>query len=95
VNSDEIRVVNNVAESRFEAIVDGRESVLTYRLRGDEIVFIHTEVSPELKGRGVGGRLARAGLEHAKANDLKVVASCSFVASYVERHPEYKSLVRN
>ena len=94
MKGDDIQIVNNAQENRFEANVDGHESVLEYRLRGDEIVFVHTEVAPELEGRGVGGRLARAGLEHAKANGLAVVPRCSFVASYIERHPEYQSLVR-
>jgi predicted GNAT family acetyltransferase len=95
VEANEVKVVNNSGESRFEANVDGHESVLEYRESNGEIVFLHTEVAPELEGRGVGSRLARAGLEHAKANGLGVVPRCSFVAKYIERHPEYGVLVRD
>ena len=68
--------------------------MLTYNQQGDTIYFIHTEVPPALEGKGVGGELAKAGLDYARANNLKVVARCPFVASYVKRHPEYGDLVQ-
>ena len=46
-----------------------------------------------LEGRGIGGALAKAGLEFARANHLQVVPLCPFVRSYIERKPEYQPLV--
>lgn len=66
---------------------------LAQRVAGAVITFVHTEVPSELEGRGVGGELVRSGLEYARSNALRVVPQCSFVASYLKRHPEYTDLV--
>lgn len=88
-------VSNNEAASRFESSVDGYTAFLNYKLRGTLLALIHTEVPPELEGRGVGSALARFALEFAKERGLKVLPSCPFVAAYIERHPEYAELVRS
>lgn len=92
--ADEVAVRNNEAEGRFEAGSDGPVAVLEYQLSGDDLVLTHTEVAPELEGQGLAGKLARAALEHARERGLKVVPMCSFVATYIRRHPEYEPLVR-
>ncbi len=89
------QVVNNEEAHRFEASGEGKTAMLTYRLHPGEIVLIHTEVPPELGGRGLGGRLAHAALEFARARGARVVAKCEFVREYVKRHPEYADLLRN
>jgi predicted GNAT family acetyltransferase len=87
-------VNNNAAKNRFEACVEGHTAFLNYERRGNDLVLIHTEVPPELEGRGLGGHLARAALDHARAEHLHVVPRCSFVAVWVKRHPEYSDVVR-
>ncbi|HET9982204.1 MAG TPA: GNAT family N-acetyltransferase [Longimicrobiales bacterium] len=79
---------------RFEARVDGAVAFTAYRRQGeDTVVFTHTEVPSAAEGKGVGSRLARTALEWARAQGLRVVAECPFVASYIRRHPEYAELV--
>jgi hypothetical protein len=90
----DIRVVDNPDENQFEAHVDGYVALVSYLRRGDTIFFTHTEVPKELEGRGIGSLLARAVLERARSEQWKVVARCPFIAKYVERHPEYQSLLR-
>lgn len=87
-----VSVRHNPGASRFEARVAGQVAVLDYILKGDRILFTHTGVPPELEGRGIGSALARAGLEHARAAGLQVVPLCSFVATYIKRHPEEAEL---
>lgn len=94
VMSQTAPVTNNEAESRFEITVDGRTGFLNYHRRGNSMVLIHTEVPPELEGRGLGGSLARAALEHARSEGLRAVPRCPFVAAWMERHPEYNDLLR-
>jgi len=86
-------VVNNTAASRFELTADGHTAVLEYVLAGSRLRLMHTEVPPELRGRKYGEVLARAGLEHARANDLKVVPFCPFVRAFLQRHPEYEPVL--
>jgi predicted GNAT family acetyltransferase len=78
---------------RFETEIDGEIALLQYRLSDDIITFTHTEVPPAFEGRGIGGQLAHAGLEFAKAEGLKVVVRCSFVGGYIDHHPEYQGLL--
>jgi predicted GNAT family acetyltransferase len=86
-------VRNNAALHRFELDADGHTAVAYYRLAPGVITFTHTEVPPALSGRGVGSRLARGALEFARAQGLKVVARCPFVAAYMAKHPEFNDLL--
>ena len=86
-------VVNNERARRFEITVDGRMGFLNYSTRDGGIDLQHTEVPRELGGRGIGGMLAKAAFEHARAANLRVTASCPFVRKYLERNSEYLSLV--
>ncbi|TDE10088.1 GNAT family N-acetyltransferase [Jiangella asiatica] len=78
----------------YAAYLDGtRVGELTYARRGDQIVALHTEVDPAAEGKGIGGALARALLDDARQSGSSVVPQCPFVASYLDRHPEYGDLV--
>ena len=59
-------VTRNADRHRFEATVDGHTSVLTYREAAGQVTLIHTEVPPELRGRGIADALARAALDDAR-----------------------------
>ena len=78
---------------RFVTIVDGSQAVLDYQ-RGDRMIsLVHTGVPAEIGGRGVAAALVRAALDHARAEGLKVVPACSYVAAYLKRHPQDADLV--
>ena len=79
---------------RFAVHVGEATALLAYREEGDMIYLVHTEVPAAMEGKGIGGQLAKAALNYARENKLKVVARCPFVTSYLERHPEYQDLVR-
>jgi len=44
-------------------------------------------------GKGVGSTLARFALDDIGGAGRKVIPSCSFVAGYIQRHPEAATLV--
>ena len=90
----DVRAVHNGAESRFEVIKDGLLAELTYRRRGDLIIFLHTGVPDALEGQGIGSALAQTGLDFARSEGLEVVPRCPFVRGYIKRHPEYQVLVK-
>jgi len=88
-------VTHDKAGHRFNVTTpEGLTAFLNYRLRDNDIVLVHTEVPAALQDQGIGQALARAALNYAQASGLSVVPQCSFVASYLRRHPEYASLVR-
>lgn len=81
------------ARGRFQARVDGRLCVADYRRSGGHLQMIHTEVAPELQGRGIAAALVEAALTYARANGLKVEPLCSYVRSYMRRHPQTQDLI--
>jgi predicted GNAT family acetyltransferase len=86
-------VTHDEGRRRFELEDEGATGYLTYEIEDGRIVFTHTIVPPELEGRGVGSRIVQTGLDHARAEGLKVVPVCSFVRSYIERHEEHADLL--
>jgi hypothetical protein len=89
----EHNVTNNKPHHRFEIEVDGRLSLADYHIANGVMTFTHTEVPPELEGRGLASQLIKAGLAFAREHGFKVVPQCSFVAAYIKRHPEYQTLL--
>jgi predicted GNAT family acetyltransferase len=87
-------VVRNDEEHRYELQVDGAVAQLVYRLNGDRLVLVHTEVPEELEGRGVGSRLVRAAIDDARESNLIVVPRCPFARAWLERHPDVTATVR-
>jgi predicted GNAT family acetyltransferase len=88
-----VTVLHRPVASRYEASVDGHLSVCEYELAGERMIFTHTLVPPELRGRGVAELLVRAALADARTAGRRVVPACSYVAKFIERHPEYQDLV--
>ncbi|MGY2084547.1 GNAT family N-acetyltransferase [Blastococcus sp. SYSU DS0539] len=87
--------VTDVPESdRFE-IRDGDRvlGVAAYERRGETLVFTHTEVDPGAGESGLGSTLVRAALDEVRSRGGSVVPRCSFVAGWIERHPDYADLV--
>jgi uncharacterized protein len=88
-----VAVVHHPEAGRFQLELEGQLAVLEYLLEPGRIVFTHTGVPPALEGRGLGSRLARAGLEYAREQRLRVLSACSFMDHYLEKHPEYQDLL--
>jgi predicted GNAT family acetyltransferase len=86
-------VVNNNSRQRFEIVQEKHLAKLNYREHDGVIELVHTEVPEELSGRGLANKLAEAALTYARERHLKIVPSCSFVAKYISRHPEWQNLV--
>jgi len=81
-------VRHNAAASRFEATVDGRLCVASYRRSPGVVDLYHTGVPQALEGRGIAAALVGAALAWAAAEGLAVRASCAYVRVYLRRHPE-------
>ena len=81
-------------KGRYHLLVDGAEAgELDYRMDGDVRVFVHTGVRDEYEGHGLAGQLATRVLDDARAEGIQVGATCPYVRSYLEKHPEYQDLL--
>jgi predicted GNAT family acetyltransferase len=81
--------------NRFELLVDGVQAgVADYQFRDNTMVFVHTEIDPSQRGQGLAGDLARGALNLVRGEtDYRVVASCSFIAKWIDENPEYQGLL--
>jgi hypothetical protein len=86
-----MNVVHNEQQHRFEVSLGGATAFLAYQQAGERVVINHTEVPPQFEGQGIGGALVRAAVDHAHAQQLRVVARCPFARAYIQRHPELAS----
>jgi uncharacterized protein len=92
IDFDNLQVVHNPTEKRFEVRLGEQIAMTEYMLAGRNIIFTHTEVPPAFEGRGIANKLAHTALEYARTEALKVQALCPFIALYVRKHPEYQSI---
>lgn len=93
MNYDNIELVNNEAIHNFELIVDGYRAFIDYKQKGNKVWLIHTEVAPELKGKGVGEAIVEKTLTYLEQHDLKMVPLCVYIGMYLKRHPEWNRLL--
>ncbi|MBI2104810.1 MAG: N-acetyltransferase [Candidatus Omnitrophica bacterium] len=88
-------VIHDRAGSRFCVKLSGFEACLMYRQSGKTLDLYHTYVPEVFRGKGVAERLCKAAFEHAKAEGLTVIPSCSYISgAYLKRHPEYEPLTK-
>ncbi len=80
--------------SRFEILLD--EDVVgfaVYHVEDGRAAIPHTEIRPDLSGRGLGTALVGQVLDAARADGHLVLPYCSFVSSFIRDNPEYLDLV--
>ena len=94
MTTGDVTVERRDDERRYVLLLGGEHAgELVFRERGGGVLaFLHTEVDPEKRQRGLGSALVRAALEDARERGLRVVAICPFVEAYLRNHPEYADL---
>ena len=84
---------DNKALSRFESDVDGGLAFANYRRTPSTVIITHTETPRALRDRGIASELVHGALQLIRADQLKDVAGCGFVADYLSKHPEFADLM--
>jgi len=81
-------IVHLVERNRF-AIEHGDETAhLDYSRTGDTVNFTRTWTPPAMRGQGIAAQLVEFGVQWAQRENLRISASCSYVATWLERNPE-------
>jgi predicted GNAT family acetyltransferase len=93
MNYEEQKLRINATENRLELDIGDSTAFIEYKLSGQTLFLIHTEVPPALEGKGVGGAIVQKALQYAKDNGFKIVPLCVFVQSYLKRHKEWDDIV--
>ena len=89
-----VSIKDNPELNRFEATVsDTIAGFAEYQLAKGLVVFTHAEVDHAYEGTGIGSALVRFALDDVRDRNLEVSPICPFIASWIDRHPEYADLV--
>jgi predicted GNAT family acetyltransferase len=79
---------------RFVLVVDGAlAGTAEYRLDGDDVAILHTELDPAFEGRGLGSTFVREMLRQVADRGGTVLPYCPFVRGYLQRHRDFVHLV--
>jgi uncharacterized protein len=85
---------DNPAELRYELLLDGqRVGEIRYRIEGDSVALVHTEIDPGYEGHGFGTRLVEEALLDLREQGRPVIPICPLVRRYIDRHLEFADLV--
>ncbi|PXF50065.1 Protein NATD1 [Gracilariopsis chorda] len=91
-------VIHQPDESRFIIRLheDQEPAFLAYIVSDTDKVYDlnHTYTPPALRGKGVAAKLVKHATSFAREKGYKIIPTCSYVAVYMERHPEDKDVLR-
>ncbi len=90
---EESEVKHDKSRERFFIDIEGDNVHLDYNLKDDKIDLYHTYTPPQLRGRGLAGKVVEFAFKYAKENNLKVIPSCPFIPHFLEKNPQYNELV--
>ncbi|MGZ8557861.1 MAG: GNAT family N-acetyltransferase [Chitinophagaceae bacterium] len=65
-----LALVNNVAGHRFEMNVDANTAFIEYKQSPGKITLIHTEVAPQLEGKGAATAVIEKTLDYLEKTIL-------------------------
>jgi hypothetical protein len=66
---------------------NAQKAEMIVQVSGNHMIILHTEVAPEDEGKGLAKKLFDAMADHARQNNLKVKAMCSFAQAQFKRNP--------
>jgi predicted GNAT family acetyltransferase len=89
-----LEVVHRPDDRFYELLADGQSAgLVVYEVAGDRYVFTHTFIAEGYRGRGLSWVLMRGALEDVKARHIKATNFCPALERFIEKNPEYASLI--
>lgn len=86
IRLDEGRPISSYTVHLADGTLGGRVDFIDGSEDGRERIIFHTEVAPELSGRGLSGLLVGEALADSIREDLTVVPVCPLFAAHLEDH---------
>jgi uncharacterized protein len=86
-------VLDDLEHNRLLFAEDGQEAELIYRVNGNRLVLIHTEVPEYFRGQGIGSLLVQAAVDRASKAGETVVPVCPYARKWLQDHPDAVSAV--
>lgn len=90
------QLIHESENNRYRILfAGGGEGEVVYRLNGQVLEWLHTEVHSSRKGQGLGGRLMEAVLPEVEARQLKIKPLCDYAEHYLHRHERWTPLLED
>jgi predicted GNAT family acetyltransferase len=86
---------HDARRQQYRLVRDGETlSIADYRLIDDDrtVLFHHTFTLPQHRDHGYAAELVGRALDDVRATGRIVLASCWYVAQFIDEHPEYADL---
>lgn len=91
-----MEIQHDLTNQRFFTIVEGKEAYLQYLIVDKNVLnYYKTYVPNELRGKGIAGKIVEAAMNYARENNLKIIPTCSYVDTFIERHKNFEDLIKN
>jgi len=88
-----IDIFENTTRKCFETKVGDAIAFIEYIRAKGAVYLTHTEVPKALEGQGIASTLVKGVLTILKNEEAKIAPLCPFVAAYIKRHPEWKTML--
>lgn len=89
-----MRVTHDTTGSTYVAFDNDEVAALTrYIDRGNQRIFIHTETEPGFEHHGIATELICQALTATRADGMRIVAVCPFVAAFVDEHHDFDDIL--
>ncbi|RPJ51890.1 MAG: N-acetyltransferase [Chloroflexi bacterium] len=82
---EDLVIVNNLLETRFQAVVGGHLALLEYQVSEGVFQIDYVYVPAAYRGRGIAGQLMEAALAYSQSAGLRVNPICSYARAYIAR----------
>ena len=93
----ELTLEHDETGHRYRLLRDGdggrRSPTTASTADGSTLVFHHTLTEPEHRDQGYAAELVGRALDDVRPSGRNVVATCWFVAEFIDTHPEYQDLL--
>lgn len=81
-------IIDRQDQHRFVGTEEGLEAQLVYRVDGNTLALVHTEVPEALGGRGLGGELVQAAVDRAVTTGETLRPECSYARRWLQKHED-------
>ena len=72
--------------SAYTGELSNPSAQMEFSIAGPHLIIIsHTEVNESLRGQGVGRQLLQKVVEHARANEIKIMPLCPYAKSVFDK----------
>ncbi|BDU40390.1 putative Acyl-CoA N-acyltransferase [Vibrio nigripulchritudo MADA3029] len=93
--SEKIAVVHDSQTHEFKIeVAPDQWAKVTYRPDGDVWYVDHSSVPQALRGQGKGSVMMEAVLPEFEKLNVKIVAECSYVKHYLNKHENWQHLLK-